>query len=279
VSRNARTRDVFRYVSQTLTNWTNADFDFQCSFSSSVKAKAGEDLAVAVSKVEPKDLALSVDQQATIGRILTETIWANCMSCDTMIVDAISSFRHKGSSFRGAATGFLAGAAGGVAAYSLMRGMSGGYGYRPGYYEPGYGGERIAVDDDSLNVHFSVGDTCYNSEDFNGTTFGSFRCPLNGFPYEARYCCGEPGKQFCCIRESQRYVMRSLCRNSFKTDSHCRSGFHGTSNFMWIILLIIVILLIALIWARYQRNRQSRSICSYVRLSHRLSRRSDYGTE
>jgi len=34
---------------------------------------------------------------------------------------------------------FAAGAAGGVMAYSLMRSMSGHGGYRPGYYEPGYG--------------------------------------------------------------------------------------------------------------------------------------------
>lgn len=35
---------------------------------------------------------------------------------------------------------FAAGAAGGVAAYSIMRAMGGSFGgYQPGYYKPGYG--------------------------------------------------------------------------------------------------------------------------------------------
>jgi hypothetical protein len=50
------------------------------------------------------------------------------------------------------------------------------------------------------------GETCVNNEDLNGTRFGQFRCPLNGFPYEAKYCCGEYGKQYCCIREGTRFV-------------------------------------------------------------------------
>ena len=49
-----------------------------------------------------------------------------------------------------------------------------------------------------------VGETCQNNENLNGTVFGQFRCPLNGFPYEAKACCGEYGKQFCCIPERTR---------------------------------------------------------------------------
>jgi hypothetical protein len=48
-----------------------------------------------------------------------------------------------------------------------------------------------------------VGETCINNEDLNGTKFGSFRCPLNGFPIEAKYCCGEYGKQYCCTRDRE----------------------------------------------------------------------------
>ncbi len=64
--------------------------------------------------------------------------------------------------------------------------------------------------DRSNECHLYVaGETCVNNEDLNGTRFGSFRCPLNGFPYEAKYCCGEYGKQYCCIREGNGFVSTS----------------------------------------------------------------------
>jgi hypothetical protein len=50
-------------------------------------------------------------------------------------------FSRSGSSFRGNAMSFGAGALGGMAAYSLMRSMGPSYHSRPGYYEPGYGGK------------------------------------------------------------------------------------------------------------------------------------------
>ena len=51
---------------------------------------------------------------------------------------------HSGSSFKSKAISFAAGAAGGIAAYSLMRSMSGSYRSRPeGYYGAGYGGKRM----------------------------------------------------------------------------------------------------------------------------------------
>ncbi|CAF0937579.1 unnamed protein product [Adineta steineri] len=129
---------------------------------------------------------------------------------------------NKPSSFRKNAMGFAAGAAGGIAAYSIMRSMSGSYRSRPGgYYEPGYGG----------------GDTCVNNEDMNGTSFGSFRCPLNGFPYEAKYCCGEYGKQYCCVREKNRFL-----RNS--------------AHFGWIVLILVVLFIVILLVARRRRQRQ-----------------------
>jgi hypothetical protein len=93
---------------------------------------------------------------------------------------------RSGSNFKSNAMSFAAGAAGGLAAYSIMRSMSGSRYSRPdGYYGQGYG----------------TGETCTNNEDMNGTTYGQFRCPLYGFPQEAKYCCGDSGEQFCCIRE------------------------------------------------------------------------------
>ena len=37
-----------------------------------------------------------------------------------------------------------------------------------------------------------------NNEDFNGTVFGSFQCPLPGFENQARYCCGNDNEEYCC---------------------------------------------------------------------------------
>jgi len=128
---------------------------------------------------------------------------------------------RSGSNFRSNAMSFGAGALGGMAAYSLMRSMSGSY--HPGYYEPGYGS----------------GETCVNNEDLNGTKFGSFRCPLNGFPYEAKYCCGEYGKQYCCIREGSSRLMR------------------GTSSLAWIFLVIIICLIVIFLFAKHRRQRNS----------------------
>ena len=48
---------------------------------------------------------------------------------------------RSGSSFKGKAMSFAMGAAGGVAAYSLMRSMSGSYHSGRGHYGPGYGGK------------------------------------------------------------------------------------------------------------------------------------------
>src|ERR1700722_18261059 len=59
----------------------------------------------------------------------------------------------------------------------------------------------------SNSSFYSAGQTCTNNEDMNGTVYGSFRCPLNGFPLEAKACCGDYGKQFCCIPERPRSVI------------------------------------------------------------------------
>ncbi|CAF4660437.1 unnamed protein product [Rotaria sp. Silwood1] len=129
---------------------------------------------------------------------------------------------RSGSSFKSNAMSFGAGALGGIAAYSLMRSMSSSYHSRPGYYEPGYG----------------TGETCTNNEDLNGTRFGRFRCPLNGFPIEAKYCCGEYEKQYCCIRDD----------NS--------GAFRGASSFGWILLIIIMIAIAIVLISRHRRQKQ-----------------------
>ena len=98
---------------------------------------------------------------------------------------------------------FGAGALGGVAAYSIMSSMS--RSYVPGHYASGYGSKLhlySSIDQCTVPVVMNLaGAICTNNEDYNGTRFGQFRCPLEGFPYNAKYCCGEYGKHYCCALE------------------------------------------------------------------------------
>ena len=43
-----------------------------------------------------------------------------------------------------------------------------------------------------------MGESCTNNKDFNGTIFGSFKCPLPGFNLNDKYCCGGNETQYCC---------------------------------------------------------------------------------
>lgn len=126
-----------------------------------------------------------------------------------------------GSSFGRNAMGFGSGVVGGIAAYSLMRSMSSSYHHGPGYYNRGYG----------------YGETCVNNEDMNGTQFGSFRCPLNDFPINARYCCGEYGHQYCCTGRGTYRV-----RNS--------------PNLGLIALIILISFVIIFLFAKHRRQQQ-----------------------
>lgn len=47
-------------------------------------------------------------------------------------------------------------------------------------------------------ILISAGKTCTNNENFNGTTFGTFRCPLPGMDQRQTYCCGSYNFQYCC---------------------------------------------------------------------------------
>ncbi|CAF3936214.1 unnamed protein product [Rotaria sp. Silwood2] len=128
---------------------------------------------------------------------------------------------RTGSSFKSKAISFAAGAAGGIAAYSIMRSMAGTHHSRPGgYYPPGYG----------------TGETCVNNEDLNGTVFGEFRCPLSGFPREAKHCCGEYGQQYCCEQN--------------------RSFLSKVSHFGWIIIVVIIFIIATILWICCRRRRQ-----------------------
>ena len=71
-------------------------------------------------------------------------------------------------------------------------------------------------------------DECINNEDFNGTVFGIFSCPLPGFNDTAKFCCGslENQTQFCCdyydkfnITESkdEGYILLSFDLKAFRS--------------------------------------------------------------
>ena len=72
-----------------------------------------------------------------------EVIWANrkkLIESESVFVLFLNS--RTGSSFGSKASSFAAGAVGGIAAYSIMRSLSGSHRYRSeGYYGPGYGGQ------------------------------------------------------------------------------------------------------------------------------------------
>lgn len=83
----------------------------------------------------------------------------------------------------------------GMLAYGLMSNIASRGHYHPGYYS-GYHRSR----DNYGESHVGTGSTCVNNEDFNGTKFGEFACPLPGFKSSASYCCGslETETQYCC---------------------------------------------------------------------------------
>lgn len=106
--------------------------------------------------------------------------------------NSYSSYR-SGSGMRWASFGA------GMLAYSAMsRIASGGY-YNRGYYG-GSGSGGYPYGTSAVNPKVGTGDECINNEDFNGTKFGKFRCPLPEFDEDAKYCCGSASDetQYCC---------------------------------------------------------------------------------
>ena len=60
-----------------------------------------------------------------------------------------------------------------------------------------------------------IGSICVNNEDFNGTVFGKFQCPLPEIDSSATYCCGsaEEETQYCCTFMDE-YAFRFFCTTS-----------------------------------------------------------------
>ncbi|CAF1403076.1 unnamed protein product, partial [Didymodactylos carnosus] len=128
----------------------------------------------------------------------------------------------KSSGMKAAAMGAAGGAVGAIAAYSIMNSLSHSGRYHSGAYSQGYG----------------TGNTCTNNEDYNGTRFGMFQCPLEGFTPEDKYCCGPPDKQFCCPGSNR--VPRA-------------------ANLGWLLIIVLLICLF-LIWSRKRRLRRQKMV-------------------
>ena len=102
-----------------------------------------------------------------------------------------SNYRYGGSSYSGYRSGGIRWSSfgAGMVAYGVMSSLA-----RRGHYY-GTGGYYRYPDN---YVPPKNGYTCTNNEDFNGTVFGSFVCPLPEFEPSARYCCGDAENQYCC---------------------------------------------------------------------------------
>jgi hypothetical protein len=104
---------------------------------------------VVALKVVQKDREHLVDHRVIIDQIVMGVIWLNRKKIDFDFFFVIISFvcRRTGSGLKNTAGSFAAGAVGGIAAYSIMRSMSGSYHSRPsGYYGAGYGGRSLIND-------------------------------------------------------------------------------------------------------------------------------------
>lgn len=94
----------------------------------------------------------------------------------------------------------------GMAAYGIMSSLTNRGNFHQGYYaRPQYRHNGISknLTFSSINIFYCLnilgdGSLCVNNEDFNGTKFGSFYCPLPGFNPSAKYCCGSHETQYCC---------------------------------------------------------------------------------
>jgi hypothetical protein len=80
-------------------------------------------------------------------------------------------------------------------AYGIMSSLASRGGYRNGYFYQN-GNRQYVSGSDSREP----GNTCINNEDFNGTVFGEFTCPMPEFDPSAKYCCGsyDNQTQYCC---------------------------------------------------------------------------------
>ena len=64
--------------------------------------------------------------------------------------------------------------------HDFENGFMFGYNYRPDNYS-------------SIN-----GSLCTNIQNYNGISFGKFKCPLEGYDLDETECCDLPDRQFCC---------------------------------------------------------------------------------
>jgi hypothetical protein len=59
------------------------------------------------------------------------------------------------------------------------------------------------------------GYTCKNIENFNGTIYNEFRCPLEGFEIDYIYCCGDTDYQYCCTFFDEYVILNKFQNFNF----------------------------------------------------------------
>ncbi|CAF3425090.1 unnamed protein product [Rotaria sp. Silwood1] len=90
------------------------------------------------------------------------------------------------------------------------------------------------------------GSVCYNDQNYNGYTFGKFRCPLpasTGMNQHDEYCCGSANYQYCCNAQEFRQGQNDV----FDNNRHSRHYHHSRTlnRALAVILPFVGILVIA----------------------------------
>ena len=102
------------------------------------------------------------------------------------VAKKIFSSKSKGGSHIGGGGGSHHSSFNGMYPHNRGIGYYHGYNYRPGRYSE------------------IQGSICTNNQMYEEISFGEFQCPLEGFNYDATFCCGPPNEQYCCSEQEYK---------------------------------------------------------------------------
>ena len=116
------------------------------------------------------------------------------------------------------------------------------------------------------------GSICTNNQMYEEISFGEFQCPLEGFNYEATFCCGPPNEQYCCSEQEYKtqytdsYLYEDLNHDDYEDYHGQDQVFHHhnfddskASKIVGIVTAVIGVIFltsiptIVLIWLCYRR--------------------------
>jgi hypothetical protein len=90
------------------------------------------------------------------------------------------------------------------------------------------------------------GSYCINNVNYDGFSFGNFRCPVEGFDYSATMCCGDPYEQYCCSSAESEEFNRLKYGSAPNSYDQVYQG-PLTSSFGIVLSVMISIILIGVI--------------------------------